>query len=158
MTVAATGDGAVTYTQTSKIHRVARHDPPLSGLHNEEAILKIKRVVPNIRSDELSENRGFYVDTLGFDVAMDMGWIVTFVSPSNPTAQIQVLSNDESAPTVPDISIEVEDVDSVHAAIVEGGYPVVYPLTDESWGVRRFFARDPNGLVVNILSHRSEVT
>ena len=30
----------------------------------------------------------------------------------------------------------------------------VYPLTDEPWGVRRFFTRDPNGVVVNVLSHR----
>jgi hypothetical protein len=29
----------------------------------------------------------------------------------------------------------------------------VHPLTDEPWRVRRFFARDPNGVVVNVLSH-----
>jgi uncharacterized glyoxalase superfamily protein PhnB len=29
----------------------------------------------------------------------------------------------------------------------------VHPLTDESWGVRRFFVRDPEGNVVNVLSH-----
>jgi hypothetical protein len=27
-------------------------------------------------------------------------------------------------------------------------------LQDEEWGVRRFFVRDPNGRVVNVLSHR----
>lgn len=150
------GDGVVTYTWTRTVRRRARHESPLSGLPTKEAILNIRRVVPNIRSDDFSENRGFYVDTLGFDVAMDLGWIVTFASPSNPTAQIQVLSGDESAPMVPDLSIEVEDVDSVHSAVIEGGYAVVYPLTDEPWGVRRFFARDPNGLVINIVSHRSE--
>jgi uncharacterized glyoxalase superfamily protein PhnB len=37
---------------------------------------------------------------------------------------------------------------------VEGGVEVVYPLTDEPWGVRRFFARDPNGVVVNVMTHR----
>jgi hypothetical protein len=29
----------------------------------------------------------------------------------------------------------------------------VHPLTDEPWGVRRFFVRDPSGKVLNILSH-----
>jgi hypothetical protein len=29
----------------------------------------------------------------------------------------------------------------------------VHPLTDEPWGVRRFFVREPNGKVLNILSH-----
>ena len=33
------------------------------------------------------------------------------------------------------------------------GYEIVYDLTDEPWGVRRFFVRDPVGTVVNILSH-----
>ena len=30
---------------------------------------------------------------------------------------------------------------------------VVHPLTHEPWGVRRFFRREPNGKVLNILSH-----
>jgi uncharacterized glyoxalase superfamily protein PhnB len=32
---------------------------------------------------------------------------------------------------------------------------IVHPLTDEPWGVRRFFVRDPTGVVVNVLGHRS---
>jgi catechol 2,3-dioxygenase-like lactoylglutathione lyase family enzyme len=34
------------------------------------------------------------------------------------------------------------------------GLPIVYPVTDEPWGVRRFFVADPNGVIINILSHR----
>jgi len=30
----------------------------------------------------------------------------------------------------------------------------VYPLTEESWGLRRFFVRDPDGNVINVTSHR----
>ncbi len=30
---------------------------------------------------------------------------------------------------------------------------IVHPLTDEAWGVRRFFVRDPDGHVINVLSH-----
>ncbi|MCY4666519.1 MAG: glyoxalase, partial [Rhodococcus sp.] len=33
---------------------------------------------------------------------------------------------------------------------------IVYPVTEEPWGVRRFFAADPDGHVINILSHRRE--
>jgi hypothetical protein len=29
----------------------------------------------------------------------------------------------------------------------------VYPLTNEPWGVRRFFVTDPNGIVINVMSH-----
>lgn len=37
------------------------------------------------------------------------------------------------------MSIEVADVDEVHARAVERGLQIVYPLTDEPWGIRRFF-------------------
>lgn len=84
---------------------------------------------------------------------MDMDWIVTFVSPQNPTAQVSVLSRDATAPVVPAMSVEVDDVDAVHAEASRRGLDIVHPLTDEPWGVRRFFVRDPNGVVVNVMSH-----
>ena len=34
------------------------------------------------------------------------------------------------------------------------GAEIVYPLTDEEWGLRRFFVRDPNGAVINVTEHR----
>jgi len=116
--------------------------------------MSVSRVVPNIRSDRLDECRTFYVELLGFEVAMDMGWIMTFVSPTNPTAQISVMRSDATAPVVPQLSVEVADVDAVHAEAVRRGLEIVYPLTDESWGVRRFFVIDPNRVVLNVVSHR----
>ena len=116
--------------------------------------MSVRRVVPNIRSDRFDECRIFYVGLLGFEVAMDMGWIMTFVSPTNPTAQISVLGSDATAPVVPQLSVEVADVDAVHAEAVRRGLEIVYPLTDESWGVRRFFVIDPNRVVLNVVSHR----
>jgi uncharacterized glyoxalase superfamily protein PhnB len=63
------------------------------------------------------------------------------------------MRDDASAAVQPDVSIEVDDVDAVHAAAVSRGYEIVHPLTDEPWGVRRFFVRDASGTVLNILSH-----
>ena len=118
--------------------------------------MPINRVVPNIQSAKTEESKAFYAETLGFDVAMDQGWIIGFASPTNPTAQIQILTADATAPIVPALSIEVDDVDALYATVQARGYPIVYPLTDEPWGVRRFFTRDPQGLVVNIVSHRPQ--
>jgi uncharacterized glyoxalase superfamily protein PhnB len=53
----------------------------------------------------------------------------------------------------PGISVEVADVDAVHAKAVERGFEIAYGLRDEEWGVRRFMLRDPSGTVVNVLSH-----
>jgi catechol 2,3-dioxygenase-like lactoylglutathione lyase family enzyme len=116
--------------------------------------MTVRRVVPNIKSDRLDESRRFYADFLGLEVAMDMGFIVTFASPTNPTAQVSLLRGDDSGMPHPDLSVEVSDVDTVHAAAVERGLEIVYPLTDEPWGARRFYVRDPNGLVLNVMSHR----
>jgi catechol 2,3-dioxygenase-like lactoylglutathione lyase family enzyme len=115
--------------------------------------MTVRRVVPDFRSGSPAASRAFY-ETLGFELGMDMDWIATFVSPSNPTAQVTLIREDPSG-FHPDASIEVEDVDAVHAKIVELGYEVVYGPADEPWGVRRFFVRDPNGALLNVMQHRS---
>jgi len=114
----------------------------------------IERAVPNIRSDRPAETRDFYVDLLGFELAMDLGWVVTVASPSNPSAQVTIVSSDDMA--APGISVEVADVDAIHAKAVERGLEIAYPLRDEEWGVRRFMLRDPSGTVVNVVSHLPE--
>lgn len=118
--------------------------------------MSIRRVVPDITTQRLEESREFYVGLLGFEVAMDMDWVVTLVSPVNPTAQVTLMTRDATAPVQPQMSIEVADVDAVHQEAVGRGDDIVYPLTDEPWGVRRFFVRDPTGVVINVLGHQSQ--
>jgi hypothetical protein len=115
--------------------------------------MTIDRAVPNIRSDRPAQTRDFFV-ALGFDVAMDLGWIVTVASPTTPSAQVTIISNDD--PAAPGISIGVDDVDAIHARAVELGLEIAYPLRDEEWGVRRFMLREPSGTIVNVVSHRSD--
>jgi catechol 2,3-dioxygenase-like lactoylglutathione lyase family enzyme len=110
--------------------------------------------VPNIRSDRPAETRDFFTGLLGFETAMDIGWVVTVTSPTNPSVQVNIIGNDD--PAAPGISVEVDDVDAVHDRAVERGLEITYPLRDEDWGVRRFMLREPSGTVVNVLSHRSD--
>jgi catechol 2,3-dioxygenase-like lactoylglutathione lyase family enzyme len=117
-------------------------------------MMSIRRVVPNIQSERVEESRKFYVDVLGFEQVMRMDWIATFASPTNPTAQVSIIPGPEPSGMHPNLSVEVDDVDAIHAEAVLRGVRIVYPLTDEPWGVRRFFALDPNGLIVNVVSHR----
>ena len=93
------------------------------------------------------------MDLLGFKVAMDMGWVVTVASPTNYSAQVTIVGNDDTA--APDLSVELTDVDAVHATAVKQGSEAAYPLRDEEWGVRRFMLREPSGTIVNVVSHRS---
>ncbi|MER6181599.1 VOC family protein [Streptomyces sp. NPDC001652] len=119
--------------------------------------MTVRRIMPDfqVESEEaMKASRDFY-GLLGFREMMDMGWVVTLASPANPTAQISFFTEERTAPVVPDLSVEVEDVDAVYAQVVAAGADVVRELRDEEWGVRRFFVRDPNGQVVNVLTHRS---
>jgi predicted enzyme related to lactoylglutathione lyase len=113
----------------------------------------VRRVVPNVFDADPASTRQFYVGLFEFDTAMDMGWIATLASPDNSSAQLSVFERGAEGDRDPFVSIEVDDVDAVHARALELGHEVVYSLRDEEWGVRRFMVRDPAGRVVNVLSH-----
>jgi predicted enzyme related to lactoylglutathione lyase len=68
---------------------------------------------------------------------------------------MSIMSEGGSGAPVPDLSIEVDDVDEVYRRAKAMGCKVVHGITDEPWGVRRFFIHDPAGKLVNVLSHRS---
>jgi len=85
---------------------------------------------------------------------MDLGWILTFAAgDARQTPQISFAVEGGSGTTVPDFSIEVDDVDAVYRRAIERGLPIEYQIADEPWGVRRFYVRDPFGKLVNILAH-----
>jgi predicted enzyme related to lactoylglutathione lyase len=115
----------------------------------------VRRVVANVFDADPSSTREFYVGLFEFEVAMDMGWIATLASPGNQSAQISVFEQGAEGDRDPFVSIEVDDVDAVHARAQELGHEIVYSLRDEEWGTRRFMLRDPAGRVVNVLSHRA---
>lgn len=118
--------------------------------------MTVRRVVPDIRvesEDEMRASSDFYA-SLGLEEVMNLGWVTTLASPSNPTAQITFSLRDRTAPVDPDLSVEVADVDEVHARLLAAGAEIVHGPRDEEWGVRRFFVRDPTGRVVNVVSHR----
>jgi len=117
----------------------------------------IRRAIPNLLVDDIGKAQAFYSGFLGFDIAMDEPGFTMFASPSNRTAQITVA--DANTPGLDrgvreaQISVEVEDVDRLHEQARQQGLEIVYPLTNEPWGIRRFFVRSPDGTVVNVAQH-----
>jgi catechol 2,3-dioxygenase-like lactoylglutathione lyase family enzyme len=116
--------------------------------------MSVERVVPDLVSTSLEDSKAFYLRVLGLEPVMDHGWIVTLADPAQPGAQISLVTHDMTAPVVPAVSVQVQDVDAAYAAAVGAGAEIVHPLTDEPWGVRRFFVHDPDGHVINVLGHR----
>jgi catechol 2,3-dioxygenase-like lactoylglutathione lyase family enzyme len=116
--------------------------------------MTVRRIVANVATEDVAAAKRFYHDVLGLDVLMDLGWIATYGSSEKMTVQVSFAVEGGSGTPVPDLSIEVDDVDAVLAAMQAAGFPVEYGPADEPWGVRRFYVRDPFGRLVNILSHR----
>ena len=115
--------------------------------------MRVKRIVANIRSDRVEEAQRFYGEVLGLEKLMDLGWIATYGSGAEMRTQISVASDGGSGTEVPDLSIEVDDLDEALKRMSDAGIPIEYGPAEEPWGVRRFYVRDPFGKLVNILVH-----
>jgi catechol 2,3-dioxygenase-like lactoylglutathione lyase family enzyme len=115
--------------------------------------MKVKRIVANVAASTPGAAKPFYEDILGLDVLMDMGWIITYGSRAKATVQVSIMSEGGSSTPVPDLSIEVDDLEAVLTRVRNAGIPIEYGPVDEPWGVRRFFVRDPFGKLVNVLVH-----
>lgn len=116
--------------------------------------MTVRRIVTNIATKDIAAARRFYQDVLGLDLLMDMGWIATYGSGEEMSVQISFMSEGGSDTPVPDLSIEVDDVDDALEDMKAAGFPIEYGPADEPWGVRRFFVRDPFGKLVNVLAHQ----
>ena len=115
--------------------------------------MKVKRIVSNVAAPDVEKATAFYKDVLGLEVLMDLGWIRTYGSDAKMTIQMSVMSEGGSGTPVPDISIEVDDVEDALRRVKKAGIPVEYGPKNEPWGVRRFYVRDPFGKLINILQH-----
>ncbi|SDM49596.1 hypothetical protein SAMN04489726_1914 [Allokutzneria albata] len=115
--------------------------------------MKVNRVVADLPTTSMAAAVKFYTSVVGMRVVMNHGWIVTLADPERPEVQLSLMTHDATAPVVPVASIQVEDVDASYQAALDSDAEIIYELTDEPWGVRRFFVEDPDGNVVNILSH-----
>lgn len=121
--------------------------------------MNIRRIIPNISSTKMEESKAFYTDFLGLNIVMDMHWVITFSSPSNPTAQLNIVKTEKqfSSNDHITITIEVADVDDLYEKAGQLQLEIIYPLTDEPWGpVRRFWVKDPNGVTINLMAHRNK--
>lgn len=116
--------------------------------------MTVRRIVANIATQRVGDGQAFYGDLLGLELAMDQGWIQTWTADGSMTPQISFMSEGGSGTPVPDLSIEVDDLDAVLARMKAAGVKIEYGPADEPWRVRRFFVRDPFGRLVNILVHQ----
>lgn len=120
----------------------------------------ITDIFPAICAGDVAATRDFYVDVFGFGVIFDSGWYVQLEAPGGSGRQIGIVERDHTSvpaafrrePAGVLVSIEVDDVDDVHARVVAAGLPLPLSLRDETFGQRHFMTTDPSGTLVDVIT------
>ena len=112
------------------------------------------RITTNLGVADIEAAKGFYTDYLGLRTEeFNLGWVARYTD-TETGAHVQLVTGDATSPEDSSISVHTDDVDAAYREARERGYEIVHPLTTESWGVRRFHVRAPDGTVVNVVAHR----
>ena len=114
----------------------------------------VLRIVTNIKAANLEGAVEFYRDIFELELLMDQGWIQTWGNESKAPAQISIATEGGSGTEVPDISIEVRDIEETLRRVKNSGVSIDYGPVVEPWGVERFYIRDPFGKLINVMQHR----
>ncbi|WP_066319033.1 glyoxalase/bleomycin resistance/extradiol dioxygenase family protein [Bacillus sp. FJAT-29814] len=111
-------------------------------------------------TNELEKTVQFYQEIIGLKLNRMND---TYAALSNDTVQIGIGPFDFLPDTHPlkardlerlgigvEIVIEVPDIEKKYNEIVESGYPVEAPLSEQAWGSKDFRVLDPNGYYIRI--------
>jgi catechol 2,3-dioxygenase-like lactoylglutathione lyase family enzyme len=110
--------------------------------------------VANIEASTVARASTFYAGIFGLELLMDHGWIRTYGSNEEMSVQISIASEGGSGTAVPDLSIEVDDIEAARQKVVDANIPIEYGPKSEPWDVRRFYIRDPLGKLINFMQHQ----
>jgi catechol 2,3-dioxygenase-like lactoylglutathione lyase family enzyme len=114
---------------------------------------------PDICSTDLPACKTFYESLLGMTTVFELDWYLQLQSPTDENLQIAFVAQDHDSvpagfglnPQGVIVTIETDDVDPVYRRALSLKLPIVRELKDEEWGQRHFMARDPNGLLVDLV-------
>ncbi len=115
--------------------------------------MTVKRIVANIATEQVELAEAFYADIFDLNLVMDLGWVKTFSCDGSTAPQVSIASEGGSGTQVPDLSIEVDNLDEVLARASAAGIAIEYGPLVEPWGVKRFYIRDPFNKLINVLEH-----
>ena len=107
---------------------------------------------------DMEAMRGFYGEVMRFPLIRELGpqWIEYKVGATVLTLTERGMMFDDSPTPEGALSLQLafrvapKEVDECAAALEEAGVKIVLPPTDQVWGHRTVFFRDPDGNVLEI--------
>lgn len=115
---------------------------------------------PVIQTDDVAGTAAFYVRHFRFRPHFEADWYVHLQSSDDPAVNLAVLAADHA--TIPPegrgpargviLNFEVADVDAEFARAEAAGLPMLKRLVDEPFGQRHFITRDPNGILIDVIT------
>lgn len=122
--------------------------------------MKVTSFYPVIMTRDVAGTAAFYQRHFGFRPLFTSDWYVHLQLSDAPSVNLALLQGNHA--TIPQgyhgqaggllLNFEVADVDAVHAALVAAALPVVLSLRDEAFGQRHFITRDPNGVLIDVIT------
>jgi predicted enzyme related to lactoylglutathione lyase len=113
--------------------------------------MAVTRIVANLTAPNPIALAKFYQEVFELELPFDMGWIAFLSKDTSQKIELHTASEGGSGTQLPVISIGVDDLDAAEASVRAAGAEIVYGPVKESWGLRRFFFRDPAGNLVNVV-------
>jgi catechol 2,3-dioxygenase-like lactoylglutathione lyase family enzyme len=122
----------------------------------------IAAIYPVLMTDDVPRLHAFYARLLGLQETFVADWYVSLAAAGDADSSAQLAIVDRSHDSVPAafraraagmlVTVEVADVDAVHARATADGLPLHVPLRDEPWGQRHFVTNDPDGVLVDVVT------
>ncbi len=107
--------------------------------------------------NDLEKTRAFYAETMGFEIYRDLpNWIELKIGSSLLT--LRPHGRDYDGPSISTKSAKVQlafrvppdEVAPAEAALRQAGVVILDPTSDQSWGHRTLFFKDPEGNVLEV--------
>lgn len=122
--------------------------------------MQTTRLYPLLLVRDVAATAAFYISHLGFVPVFAANWYVHLRSSHAEQVELAIIAHDHD--TIPEqgrqvtagilLSFEVKDAEVEHARMVEQAVTIIQPLRDEPFGQRHFIARDPNGVLLDIIT------
>ncbi|RNB69065.1 VOC family protein [Brevibacillus panacihumi] len=119
---------------------------------------------PVVLTEDVTGSAAFYCEHFGFEKVYEADWYVSLRVPAD-AGQIpfELAILNASHPTIPAayrknvqgliLNFEVKDVNAQYQRlIIERKLPLELDIRDEEFGQRHFITRDPNGVLLDIIT------